>query len=76
MAFYALGTTPLLDILKIKCTQISQVCLADDSTGAGKLADLKKWWNTIISEGEKYGYFVNQGKSWLIIKDERLLQIG
>ena len=74
MAFYALGTTPLLDILKIKSTQISQVCLADDITGAGKLTNLKQWWNTVISEGKKYGYFVNEGKSWLIIKDERLLQ--
>ena len=68
MSFYAIGTDPLLTFLKVICPNIYQVALADDITGAGTLKDLKDWWDTIISEGKKLGYFVNEGKSWLILK--------
>ena len=40
MAFYALGTNPILRSLKTASPLISQVWLADDATGAGKLAPL------------------------------------
>ena len=48
--------------------EVQQVWLADDATGAGKLDKLKLWWDKIIHEGEKLGYFVNETKSWLILK--------
>ena len=48
---------------------IKQVWLADDVTGAGKLRELRYWWDKVIEEGEKIGYYVNESKSWLIIKD-------
>ena len=35
---------------------------------------LKKWWDIIISEGQKLGYYVNESKSWLIIKDKTKLE--
>ena len=35
--------------------------------------NLKLWWELLISEGEKYGYFVNASKSWLIAKNSDLL---
>ena len=44
--------------------------LADDATGAGKLERLKEWWDTVIIEGQKLGYKVNEKKSWLIVKHE------
>ena len=68
MQFYALGTSPLLQCLKATVPEVSQVWLADDATGAGKLKDLKDWWDLVILEGSKLGYHVNPGKSWLIIK--------
>ena len=69
MSFYELGTTILLDRLKLTSPTTSQVTLADDITGAGKILDLRIWWDTIISEGKKLGgYYVNESKSWLIIK--------
>ena len=43
--------------------------MADDAIGAGKLDKLKEWWNKVILEGTKFGYFVNQSKSWLILKN-------
>ena len=42
--------------------------LADDVTGAGLIRDLREWWDNVIV-GEKIGYYVNENKSWLILKD-------
>ena len=48
---------------------IKQVWLADDASGAGKLHTLYKWYNEVKDTGHKYGYYVNERKSWLIVKD-------
>ena len=69
MQFYALGTNPLLRLLQAQVPEVKQVWLADDATGAGKLGKLKVWWDKVILEGMKLGYFVNQSKSWLILKN-------
>ena len=69
MAFYGLGTKPILDHLRELIPDVSQVWYADDATGAGRLAPLKQWWDTIQSEGVRYGYFVKAKKSWIILKD-------
>ena len=69
MAFYALGIKPIQDALKLISPQTIQVWLADDAAGASSLVNLKAWWDTIITEGPKLGYYVNESKSWLIIKD-------
>ena len=74
MAFYRLGTNPILQDLKKETPAVSQVWLADDATGAGKLQPLKKWLDLIIKEGAKYGYFVKPSKSWLILKDHTKLE--
>ena len=49
MSFYALGTSILLDRLKLTSPTTSQVSLTDDITGAEKILDLRIWWDTIIS---------------------------
>ena len=67
MSFYALGTATLLNRLLISHPNVKNVCLADDITGAGSLYNLKQWWSTIISEGSKFGYYVNF-KIFLCIK--------
>ena len=69
MQFYALGTSPLIQLLKSKIPNVSQVWLADDATSAGKLPHLKDWWDMVIHEGEKFGYYVNADKSWIILKN-------
>ena len=58
-----------LNRLKLISPTTNQVRLADDITGARKILDLRIWWDTIISEGKKFGYYVNQSKSCLIIKN-------
>ena len=42
MSFYALGNIPLLNALRSTSPNVSQVCLADDIAGAGKLITLRK----------------------------------
>ena len=74
MAFYALGTTPLVNTLQITSPEVQQVCLADDVSGSGSLDNLIIWWKNFISEGKKFGYLVTEKKSWLILKDHLKLQ--
>ena len=74
MAFYALGTAPLVNALQITSPEVRQVCLTDDISGVGSLDDLIIWWKNVISEGKKFGYLVNKKKIWLILKDHGILQ--
>ena len=69
MQFYGVSIITILNVLKLEIPSVSQVWLADDASGAGKLGELFKWWKMIIHEGQKYGYFVKPSKSWLILKD-------
>ena len=71
MPCYAIGILPLLSTIK---SDIQQVAFADDLTGAGKLSSLKVWWNSILEYGPYLGYYAKPTKSWLIIKDEYMLQ--
>ena len=66
MSFYALGTATLFNYLLISSPNVKIVCLAGDITGAGT-------WPTIISEGSKFGYYVNKDKNWLIVKNKNHL---
>ena len=76
MAFYALGIKTLQDILSNTSASTKQVWLADDATRAASLNNLKIWWETILKEGPKFGYYVNESKSRLIIKDPRHLEFA
>ena len=64
MSFYALGTSLLI----YNNNNAKLIWLADDATMGGSLKQLKTWWDNLISEGNKFGYLVNQEKSWLILK--------
>ena len=57
MAAYALGLTPLLDHVQSVKRSVKHVAFADDLTVAGKLKEIKIWWDTLITEGPKYGYY-------------------
>ena len=74
MAFSGLGTHPILMHLKQEIPAIFQVWYADDTTGAGQLQELKKWWDVIKDEGTKFGYHVKPSKSWLILKSSEKLE--
>ena len=70
MPIYALGVLPLLSIVWVN--GIKQEAFADDLTGAGKIKDLKIWWDNIIAHGPFLGYTAKPSKSWLIVKHQHL----
>ena len=72
MDMYATGTRPLLDILQegVDSTLCQQAWYADDSSVAGKLREMKKWWDLLMITGPKFGYFPNASKTILILKDK------
>ena len=55
-----------------KASEVTQVWLADNATMAGSLESLKKWWVNIIEEDGRCGYYVNESKSWLVLKNQML----
>ena len=71
MAMYAIGIRPLIDILhqKTDTSKCQQVWYADDSTVAGQLREMKKWWDLLYNVGPKYGYHPKPSKTILIVKN-------
>ena len=74
MALYGLGIKPLIDNLSdtIEKEKCIQVWYADDSSSAGEVKEMKKWWDTLCSKGPKYGYFPLASKTILIVKEAHL----
>ena len=69
MPFYALATLPLVQHLQKEHPSVRQAWLADDSAGAGRLRDLRKWWDTVSVVGAEYGYYTNCLKTVLLVKE-------
>ena len=66
MAGYVLS--PLLDHLQSIKRGVKHVAFADDLTNAKKLEEIKIWWNVLMNEGPKYGYYRQPSKSILIVR--------
>ena len=73
MAKYGIGTKPLNDKLAdaVDPNTCKQIWYADDSSSAGKLLEMKKWWDTLCQAGPQYGYFPLPRKTVLIVKPEK-----
>ena len=69
MPWYAINTRTLIDRLRVLIPDVKQAWLADDSAGGGSLTSLHDWFMQLSKEGEKFGYYVNGSKSWLIVKN-------
>ena len=67
MLFYAVGVLPL--IINLKSNSWIQTWYADDSSCLGKLRSIHNWFNILITEGPKWGYYPEPGKSVLIVKE-------
>ena len=72
MPWYALNTSIMIQNLRDHCPLVNQVWLADDSAGGGSIVQLHNWYRQLSKEGQKFGYFVNGRKSWLIVKSDVL----
>ena len=66
LLFYALATVPLIKLLP---KSVKHIWYADDATAIGSLNHLRKWWDTLVELGPKFGYFVNPSKSWIVTKE-------
>ena len=81
MPVYAIGITPLLEVIKPSTSGdhgVKHAAFADDLGGAGELWHLRRWWDNIVIVGPKLGYYPNGSKSWLVvkpIKEEKARQI-
>ena len=75
MGMYAVGTRPLIDILRnnTDMSKCQQVWYADDSSAAGLLREIRKWWNILNEAGPKFGYYPKPSKTILIVKNEDCL---
>ena len=65
MGMYAQGILPLIKQLD---DLVKQVWFADDASAGNKLAQLREWWDKLLSFGLRFGYYVNPDKTWLIVK--------
>ena len=68
MAFYAIGSLPLIWSLAECENSADQVAFADDLTGGGKLKNLRRLFDHIVDKGPLFGYNAEPSKSWLIVK--------
>ena len=72
MPLYALSTVPLIKELHTAHSEILQDWYADDSAGAGRLLELRRWLDMLAERGKVYGYHVNWEKTQLLVKPEFL----
>ena len=56
--------------IHIQVLDYKQVWFADDSTSAGKLVALRRWWEHLTALGPGYGYYPNPVKTTLVVKPE------
>jgi hypothetical protein len=47
-----------------------QTWFADDAAAAGKLTDIREWWDKLSICGPDYGYFPNATKTVVVTKPE------
>ena len=65
MAIYATAIRPLIDRLQ---NEAIQIWYAHDAAAAGKLPDVKEWWDKLQVSGPDFGYFPNALKSIVVMK--------
>ena len=76
MIIYGIGVTPLINMLievlinEYKVT-VNVLAYADDFSAAGRIQDLRIWWNVLNEVGPKFGYYPEPTKTWLIVKAEK-----
>ena len=69
MSMFAVATVPLIQQLN-EVSHTTQLWYADDATGLGDLQELRLWWDGIRSLGPLYGYYANDKKTVLLVKEE------
>ena len=55
----------IVDIVRQDDSSTKTTAYVDDFTIAGKITQLKKWWDTLCQLGSKFCYHLEPRKSWL-----------
>ena len=50
------------------------MCYVDNFAAVGDLTGLIIWFDSLVSLGPSYGYYVNEEKTWLVVKCDDLNQ--
>lgn len=66
MAMFALATLPLIKAVATPDT--IQTWFADDAGSGGRLSSLRQWWDALVKQGPKFGYYPNATKTYLMVK--------
>ena len=69
MSMFAVATVSLIQQLD-EVSHTTQLWYADDATGLGNLQELRLWWDGIRLLGPLYGYYANDKKTVLLVKEE------
>ena len=69
MALYALSVWPLITSPEA-ASAVKQYWFADDVSGAGTATEIKRWWDMLITLGPDLGYFPNDKKCWITVKQD------
>ena len=74
MGAYALGVTPLIYFLNefifVNEHRSKEVAFSDDFTVAGKVNEIKAYWDMLQQQGRLFDYFPKAFKSYLIVKEQ------
>ena len=78
MGAYALDTLPLikllLEFINLNKMNAKEVAFADGFSVAGSLNSIKDYWDKLTAISPKCGYFLKPTKSYLIVKEKKLIE--
>ena len=69
MGMFAVASLPLIKQLD-ESSDVTQLWYADDATAGGEFQELKRWWDNINAIGKTFGYYANEKKTILPIREE------
>ena len=72
MFMYAVGTIPLISLLKDGTGKRKQVWYADDASACSELNSLKDWFDEVKLRGPLFGYYPEPSKSYLVVHENFL----
>ena len=71
VGIYGLGLMPMLiSIISNNTGNLIHGAFSDDLTSVCKMHELIEWWKNVLHYGPYLGYYINESKSWLIMKEE------
>ena len=79
MGAYALSILPLIkflfEFINLNKKNSKKVVFVDGFSVAGSLKNFKDYWDKLTAVGPKCGYFPKPTKSYLLIKEEQLMEV-